>query len=157
MVLLSRNPSPNTRTLDPGGEWRSHRGTQTETRTPHNNRKPSVYTPGTEAARAMQVTRPNEIRSPGVRLHPKASTALGLKAERATPKHLGTQYQEHACIPWERDTPGSPVNPYCSAQRRGRAQPRGHTLPARQVRHAGCDQPSRRCPGLLILGATSQV
>ena len=38
----------------------------------------------------MQVTRPNEIRRPGVRLHPKACTALGLEAERATPKHLGT-------------------------------------------------------------------
>ena len=42
-------------------------------------------------ARAMQVTRPKEIGSPGVRLHPKASAALGLEAERATPKHLGTQ------------------------------------------------------------------
>ena len=38
---------------------------------------------GTEAARAMQVTRPNEIRRPGVRLHPKACAALGLEAERA--------------------------------------------------------------------------
>ena len=38
----------------------------------------------------MQVTRPNEIRRPGVRLHPKACAALGLEAERATPKHLGT-------------------------------------------------------------------
>ena len=34
----------------------------------------------------MQVTRPNEIRRPGVRLHPKACAALGLEAERATPK-----------------------------------------------------------------------
>ena len=55
-----------------------------------NSRKPSAHSPGTEAARAMQVTRPNEIRSPGVRLHPKASAALGLEAERATPKRLGT-------------------------------------------------------------------
>ena len=38
----------------------------------------------------MQVTRQNEIRSPGVRLHPEACAALGLEAERATPKHLGT-------------------------------------------------------------------
>ena len=38
----------------------------------------------------MQVSRPNEIRSPGVRLHPKACAVLGLEAERATPKHLGT-------------------------------------------------------------------
>ena len=39
----------------------------------------------------MQVTRPNEIRRPGVRLHPKACAALGLEAERATFKRLGTQ------------------------------------------------------------------
>ena len=38
----------------------------------------------------MQVTRPNEIQSPGVRLPPEACTALGLKAEPATPKRLGT-------------------------------------------------------------------
>ena len=38
----------------------------------------------------MQVTRPNEIQSAGVRLHPKACAALGLEAERATPKHLRT-------------------------------------------------------------------
>ena len=38
----------------------------------------------------MQVTRPKEIRSPGVRLHPKACAALGLKAEHATLKRLGT-------------------------------------------------------------------
>ena len=49
--------------------------TQTQAQAPHNSRKPSVHSPGTEAARAMQVTRPNEIRRPGVRLHPKASAA----------------------------------------------------------------------------------
>ena len=38
----------------------------------------------------MQMTRPNEIRSPGVRLHPKACAALRLEAARATTKHLGT-------------------------------------------------------------------
>ena len=38
----------------------------------------------------MQVTQPNEIRRPGVRLHPKACASLGLEAERATPKRLGT-------------------------------------------------------------------
>ena len=37
----------------------------------------------------MQVTRPNEIRSLGVRLHPKACAALRLEAERAIPKPLG--------------------------------------------------------------------
>ena len=38
----------------------------------------------------MQLTRPNEIQRPGVRLHPKACAALGFEAERATPKRLGT-------------------------------------------------------------------
>ena len=38
----------------------------------------------------MQVTRPNETRRPGIRLHPKACAALGLEAERAAPKRLGT-------------------------------------------------------------------
>ena len=41
----------------------------------------------------MQVTRQNEIRRPGVRLHPKARAALGLEAERATPKRLRTLVQ----------------------------------------------------------------
>ena len=90
MAGQSRRPSQRTRTLDPGQEWRSHRGDQTQTQTPHNNRKPSVHGPGTEAARAMQVTQPNEIRRPGSRLHPKACAGLGLEAERATPKHPGT-------------------------------------------------------------------
>ena len=58
----------------------------------------------------MQVTRPNEIRSPGVRLHPKACAALGLKGSVRHPSASEPQYQEHACMPWERDTPGSPVN-----------------------------------------------
>ena len=38
----------------------------------------------------MQLTRPNLIRSLGVRLHPKACAALRLEEERATPKRLGT-------------------------------------------------------------------
>ena len=37
----------------------------------------------------MQVTWPNEVRRPGVRLHPKAFATLGLEAEPATPKVLG--------------------------------------------------------------------
>ena len=91
----NHNPYPNTRNQDPSQGWRGYRNpnpstTRTQTQTPHKNRKPSVHSPGTEAARVMQMTRPNEIRSPGVRLHPKACPALGLEAERATPKRLGT-------------------------------------------------------------------
>ena len=58
-----------------------------------NHKQNSIYSQYSEAARAMQVTRPNEIRAPGVRLHPKACAALGLEAERATPKRLGTPVQ----------------------------------------------------------------
>ena len=47
----------------------------------------------------MQVTRPNEIMRPGVRLHSKACAALGLEAERATPKRLGPSTKNmHACL-----------------------------------------------------------
>ena len=86
---------PNTPAQGPRQDWRVYLNphptkTRTRTQTPHNSRKPSVHSPGTEAARAMQLTRPNEIRSPGVRLHPKSCAALGLEAELATPKHLGT-------------------------------------------------------------------
>ena len=43
-----------------------------------------------------------------------------------------------------------------SARRRGRAQARGHTLPARQACHAGGDQPPRSCPGPLCWGTTDR-
>ena len=66
----SRNPNPTT--------------TQTQTQAPRNSRKPSVHSPGTEAARAMQVIRPNEIWRPGVRLHPEACAALGLVPHPST-------------------------------------------------------------------------
>ena len=86
---------PEHTTQDPSQDWRGYRNphptaTRTQTQAPHNSRKPSVQSPGTEAARAMQLTRPNKIRSPGVRLHPKACAAVGLEAERATPKRLRT-------------------------------------------------------------------
>ena len=90
MAGQSRDPSPSTRTLDPGQEWRSHHRSKTQTHTPHKNRKPGVHSPGTKGVRDMQVTRRNEIRSLGVRLHPKTSAALGLEAERARPKRLET-------------------------------------------------------------------
>ena len=102
----------------------------------------------------MQVTRPNEIREPGVRLHPKACAALGLEAERATSKRLRTLVPRtcmHALGTGYARKSGEPLG---SAQRRGRAQARGHTLPARQARHVGGDQPSRCCPGPLCWGPT---
>ena len=71
-----QKPNPNTRTLDPSHNWRGYRETQTGTQPPHNSTKPSVHSPDTEAAHAMQVTRPNVTRGPQVRLHPKACAAL---------------------------------------------------------------------------------
>ena len=74
---------------------------------------------------------------------------------RRSVRHPSTsepQYQEHACMPWERDTPGSRVNLQGFAQRIGRVQARGHTLSARQACHAGGNQPSRCCLGPLCLG-----
>ena len=90
MVGRNQNPYPSTHTLDPSHDWRGYRETQTQTQAPQKGTKPCVHSPGTEAARAMQGTQPNEIRSPGVRLHSGAFAALGLEAERATPKHLRT-------------------------------------------------------------------
>ena len=131
LAWRSPNPYQNTHSLDPRQAWWGYRETKTQTQAPHNSRKPSVHSPGNQPARAMQVTRPNEIRSPGVRLHPTAGAALKPEAGRATPKYLGTQLPDHAAgMPWERDPPGSAVNPYGAAQRRGQAEARGHTLPA---------------------------
>ena len=69
-------------TQHPNQEWRGAAESRAETHTPtphtparsggvqaehptSNSRKPSVHSPGTEAARAMQVTRPHEMRRPG--------------------------------------------------------------------------------------------
>ena len=80
----------------------------TQARTPHNSRKPSVHSPDTGAARAMQVTRPNEIRSPGVRPAPLWESRRSLRH----PSTSELRYQKRtAGMPWERDTPGNPVNP----------------------------------------------
>ena len=153
----NHNPYPNTPTQVPSQGWRGYRNpnpntTRTQTQMPHNNRKPSVHSPGTEAALAMQVIRPNEIRRPAVRLHPKASPLWDSRRSVQHPSTSKPQYQEHACVPWEQDTPGGPVNLQGSAQRRGRVQARGNTLSARQARHTGGDQPSRCCPGPLCFG-----
>ena len=153
----NHKPYPNTPTQDPSHGWRGYQSpnpstTRTQAQTLHNSKKPSVHSPGTEAARAMQVTRPNEIRSPGVRLHPKACAALGLEADGPTPKCLGTPVPRtcmHAFGTGYARRSGEPLG---SAQKRGRAQARGHTLPARQARHAGSDEPSGCCLGPLCWG-----
>ena len=124
---------------------------------PHNSRRPSVHSPGTEAARAMQVTRPNEIRSPGVRLHPKACAALGLEAERATPKHLGAP------------VPRTCMHALGTGYARKSGEPLGFRPKEGTCASTGAHPPgetSKSCwrrsalpvlPGAALLGATSQV
>ena len=87
-----RNPNPNTRqTRDRDQERLQQDERQNQAGAPHNSKKPSVHSPDTEAACAMQVTWRNLLQRPGLRLHPEANASLGLKAERATPKHPGTR------------------------------------------------------------------
>ena len=158
----NHNPYPNTPTQDPSQGWRvyrnpSHGTTRTQTQMPHNSRKPSGHSPGTEAARAKQVTRPNEIRSPGVRLHPKTCAALGLKAERATPKRLGTPVPRTCMHPlgtgyaWKSGEPLGfrPKERTCASTG---AHPPGETSTSRWRRSA-----LPVLPGAALLGATSQV
>ena len=155
-------PYPNTPAQSPGQDWRGYLNpqpttTRTRTQTPHNSRKPSVHSPGTEAARAMQLTRPNEIRSPGVRLSPKACAALRLEAERATPKHLrtlvprtcmralGTGYARKSGEPLG----FHPKEGTCASTG---AHPPGETSTSRRRRSA-----LPVLPGAALLGANSQV
>ena len=105
----------------------------------------------------MQVTRPNEIRSPGVRLHSKARAALGLDAERATPKRLGTPVPRtcmHALgtgYPRKSDEPLGfrPKEETCAST--GAHLP-GKTSTSRRRRSA-----LPVLPGAALLGANSQV
>ena len=105
----------------------------------------------------MQVTRPNEIRSPGLRLHPKACVALRLEAERATPKHLGTPVPRtclHALGTGYARKSGEPLGfrpkeGTCASEG---AHPPGETTTSRWRRSA-----LLVLPGAALLGATSQV
>ena len=134
----NRNPSPTT--------------TQSQTQAPRNSRKPSVHTPGTEAARAMQVTRPNEIRSTGVRLHPKACDALGLEAKRATPKHLRTPAPRRCMHALGTGYARKSSEPLGFRSTEGTCASTGAHPPGMTSSHAGGDQPSRCCPGPLCWG-----
>ena len=105
----------------------------------------------------MQVTRPNEIRSPGVRLHPKACAALGLEAERATPKRLRTPVPRtcmHALGTGYTRKSGEPLGfrPKEGTCASKGAHPPGETSTPRWQRSA-----LPVLPGAALLGATSQV
>ena len=105
----------------------------------------------------MQVTRPNEIRRPGVRLHPKACAALGLEAEGATPKRLGTLVPRtcmHALGTGYARKSGErlgfrPKEGTCASTG---AHPPGETSTSRPRRSA-----LQVMPGAALLGANSQV
>ena len=116
-----------------------------------------MHSPGTEAARAMQVTRPNEIRSLGVAMHSKACAALGLEAEGATPKRLGTPVPRscmHALGTGYARKFGEPLalHPKERACASTVAHPFGETSTARWRQTA-----LLVLPGAALLGATSQV
>ena len=105
----------------------------------------------------MRVTRPNEIRRPGVRLHPKACAALGLEAERATPKHLGTLVPRtcmHALGTGYARKSGEPLGfrPKEGTCASTGAHPPGETSMSRWRRSA-----LPAMPGAALLGANSQV
>ena len=105
----------------------------------------------------MQVTRPNEIRRPGVRVHPKVCAALGLEAVRATPKRLGTPVPR-TCMhafgtgygrKWGEHLGFRPKEATCASTG---AHPPGETRTSRWRRSA-----LPVLPGAALLGATSQV
>ena len=105
----------------------------------------------------MQVTRPNEIRRQGVRLHPKACAALGLEAERATPKRLGTLVRRtcmHALGTGYARKSGEPLgfHPKEGTCASTGANPPGETSTPRWRRSA-----LLALPGAALLGANSQV
>ena len=105
----------------------------------------------------MQLPRPNEIRRPGVRLHPKACAALGLEAERATPKHLGTLVPRmcmHALGTGYARKSGEPLGfrPKEGTFASAGAHPPGETSTSRRGRSA-----LPVLPGAALLGANSQV
>ena len=136
---------------------RGYRETQTQVQAPHNSRKASVHSPGAEAAHTMQVTRPNEVRRPGVKLHPKAHAALGLEAECATPKHLGTPVPRTCMHAWGTGYNRKSGEPLAFSENEGTcartgAHPPGMASMTRWRRAA-----LRVLPGAALLGAPIQV
>ena len=105
----------------------------------------------------MQLTRPNKIRRPGVRLHPKACAALGLEAERATAKRLGTLVPRtcmHASGTGYARKSGEPLG----------FRPKEQTCASTGAHGPGKTSTLRRrrsalpvLPGAALLGANSQV
>ena len=105
----------------------------------------------------MQVSRPNKIQSPGVRLHPKACAALGLEAERATPKRLGTRVPRtcmHALGTGYARKSGEPLG--CRKKEATCASTGAHA-PGKTSRSRWRQSALLVLPRAALLGATSQV
>ena len=105
----------------------------------------------------MQLTRPNEIRRPGIRLHPKASAALGLEAERVTPKRIGTLVPRMCMHALGTGYARKSAEPLGFRPKEGTcasmgAHPPGGTSTSRSRRSA-----LPVLPGATLLGANSQV
>ena len=105
----------------------------------------------------MQLTWPNDIWRPGIRLHPKACAALGLEAERATPKRLGTLVPRtcmHALGTEYARKSGEPLgfHPKDGTCASPGAHPPDETSKSRQRRST-----LPVLPGAALLGANSQV
>ena len=105
----------------------------------------------------MQVTKPNEIWGPGVRLQPKACAALELEAERAIPKHLGTPVPRTCMNAFGTGYAKKSGEPLGFAQRRGRVQARGEHPPRETSTSRWRPSALPVLPGDALLGATSQV
>ena len=105
----------------------------------------------------MQATRPNEIRSPGVRLHPKACAALGLEAERATPKHLGTPVLRTCMHALGTGYARKSVEPLGFRPKEGTCASTGADPPGMTSRSRWRRSALPVLPGPALLGATSQV
>ena len=105
----------------------------------------------------MQVTQPNEIQSPVVRLHPKACVVLGLEAEGATPRQLRTPVRRtcmHALGTGYARKSGEPLG---FRPKKGNVRKHGGT-PSRRDKYV--KQAAFRPPGVAraaLLGAASQV
>ena len=105
----------------------------------------------------MQVTRSNVIRRLGVRLHPKACAALGLEAERATPKHLGTLVPRTCMHAWGTGYTRKSGEPLGFRREEWMCASTGAHPPGKTSTSRWRQSALPVLPGATLLGATSQV
>ena len=105
----------------------------------------------------MQLTRPNEIRSPVVRLHLKACAALGLEAERATPKDLGTLVPRTCMRALGTEYARKSVEPLGFRPKEGTCASTGAHLPGETSTSRWRRSALPVLPGAALFGANSQA